>query len=139
VVADTPQQGRQGWSRQRGIAAAVVTTLVVTGVLILSRLDMANELTVVRSELTAANQDLAEDQREIDELEDLSRNQTDSLETCRQAAELAERIRGALGTLQRGLERGDEGMLASGVAQALQNEREWAAANQDCLEATAEE
>jgi hypothetical protein len=138
-VADTPPQGRQGWSRQRGIVAAVVTVLVVTGVLILSRLDMANELTVVRSELTVANQDLAENQREIDELEDLSRNQTDSLETCRQASELAERIRGALGTIQRGLDRADEGMLAKGVAEALQNEKQWAAANQSCLEATAEE
>jgi hypothetical protein len=138
-MADTPQQGRQGWSRQRGIAAAVVTVLVVTGVLILSRLDMANEVTVVRSELTVANQELAENQREIDELEDVSRNQTESLETCRQASELAELIRGALGTIQRGLDRADEGMLAKGVAEALRNEREWASANQDCLEATAEE
>ena len=138
-MADTAQERSPGWSRQRGIAAAVVTVLVVTAVLILSRLDMSNELTVVRSELTVANQEIAENQRELDELEDLSRNQTESLETCRQAAELAERIRGALGTLQRGIERGDEGMLARGVAQALQNEREWAAANQECLEATAEE
>jgi hypothetical protein len=138
-VADTARQRSGGWSRSRGIAAAVVTVLIVTAVLILSRLDMSNELTVVRSELTVANQELAENQRELDELEDLSRNQTESVEACRQAAELAERIRGALGTLQRGLERGDEGMLARGVAQALQDERDWAAANQDCLEATAEE
>jgi hypothetical protein len=138
-VADTPQRRTEGWSRQRGIVAAVVAILAVTAALILSRLDMANELTVVRSQLTAANQDLAENQREIDELEDLSRNQTEALDTCRQAAELGERIRRALETLQRGLDRGDEGLLAKGVAEALRLERDWANANQGCLEATAEQ
>ncbi|HJV05092.1 MAG TPA: hypothetical protein VJ868_07505 [Actinomycetota bacterium] len=138
-MADTPQRRTEGWSRQRGIAAAVVAILAVTAALLLSRLDMANELTVVRSQLTAANQDLAENQRELDELEDLTRNQTEALDTCRQAAELGERIRRALETLQRGLDRGDEGLLAKGVAEALRLERDWANANQGCLEATAEE
>jgi septal ring factor EnvC (AmiA/AmiB activator) len=138
-VADTPQRRTEGWSRQRGIVAAVVAILAVTAALLLSRLDMANELTVVRSQLTAANQDLAENQRELDELEDLTRNQTEALDTCRQAAELGERIRRALETLQRGLDRGDEGLLAKGVAEALRLERDWANANQGCLEATAEE
>jgi septal ring factor EnvC (AmiA/AmiB activator) len=138
-VADTPQRRTEGWSRQRGIVAAVVAILAVTAALLLSRLDMANELTVVRSQLTAANQDLAENQRELDELEDLTRNQTEALDTCRQAAELGERIRRALETLQRGLDRGDEGLLAKGVAEALRLERDWANANQGCLEATAQE
>jgi septal ring factor EnvC (AmiA/AmiB activator) len=138
-VADTPQRRTEGWSRQRGILAAVVAILAVTAALFLSRLDMANELTVVRSQLTAANQELAENQRELDELEDLTRNQTEGLGTCREAAELAERVRRSLQTLQRGLDRGDEGLLAKGVAEALRLERDWANANQGCLEATAQE
>lgn len=129
----------QGWSRQRGIAAAVVAIVVVALALILSRLDMVNELTVVRSQLTAANQELAENQLEIDELEDTARNQSEALETCRQAAELGERIRRALGVLQRGLDRGDQGMLARGVATALQLEEQWVNANRGCLEQTGEE
>jgi hypothetical protein len=129
----------EGWSRRRGIVAAVVAILVVAAALIFSRLDMANELTVVRSQLTAANEDLAENELELDELEDLTRNQTEALETCREAAELAEQIRRGLGILERGLDRGNEGMIARGVAAAVRLEREWGAANQRCLEATAEE
>jgi septal ring factor EnvC (AmiA/AmiB activator) len=138
-VADSPQRRTEGWSRQRGIVAAVVAIAVVAGALILSRLDMANELAVVRSQLTAANQEIAENQRELDELEDLSRNQTESLDTCRTASELGERIRRALETLQRGLDRGDEGVLAKGVAEALRLQQDWETANRNCLEATAEE
>jgi hypothetical protein len=138
-VADSPQRRTEGWSRQRGIVAAVVAIAVVAAALILSRLDMANELAVVRSQLTAANEDLAENQRELDELEDLSRNQTEALDTCRQASELGERIRRALGTLERGLDRGDEGILAKGVAEALRLQQDWETANRNCLEATAEE
>jgi hypothetical protein len=117
----------------------VVAIVVVALALILSRLDMVNELTVVRSQLTAANQELAENQLEIDELEDTARNQSEALETCRQAAELGERIRRALGVLQRGLDRGDQGMLARGVATALQLEEQWVNANRGCLEQTGEE
>jgi hypothetical protein len=138
AMADTPQR-TEGWSRQRGIVAAVVAIAVVAAALILSRLDMANELAVVRSQLTAANDELAENQRELDELEDLSRNQTEALDTCRTAAELGERIRRALGTVERGLDRGDEGVLAKGVAEALRLQQDWETANRNCLEATAEE
>jgi hypothetical protein len=140
-VTETPQRpvGPERWSRQRGIAAAAAAILVVALALFLSRLDMANELSVVRSQLTAANQELAENQLEIDELEDTSRNQTEAVEACRRAAELGERIRRALGVLQRGLDRGDEGLVAKGVATALQMEEEWVAANGACLEETAQE
>jgi hypothetical protein len=140
-VTETPQRpvGPKRWSRQRGIAAATAAILVVALALFLSRLDMANELSVVRSQLTAANQELAENQLEIDELEDTSRNQTEAVEACRRAAELGERIRRALGVLQRGLDRGDEGLVAKGVATALQMEEEWVAANGACLEETAQE
>lgn len=140
-MTETPQRpiGPQRWSRQRGIAAAIVAILVVTLALILSRLDMANELTVVRSQLTAANQELAENQLEIDELEDTSRTQAEAVEACRRAAALGERIRRALVVLQRGLDRGDEGTLARGVATAVQLEQEWLTANRTCLEETAQE
>ncbi len=140
-MTETPQRpvGPERWSRQRGIAAAAAAILVVALALFLSRLDMANELSVVRSQLTAANQELAENQLEIDELEDTSRNQTEAVEACRRAAELGERIRRALGVLQRGLDRGDEGLVAKGVATALQMEEEWVAANGACLEETAQE
>jgi hypothetical protein len=136
AVTETPQRpvGPQRWSRQRGIAAAAAAILVVTLALVLSRLDMANELSVVRSQLTAANQELAENQREIDELEDTSRNQAEVVEVCRRAAETGERIRRALDVLQRGLDRGDEGMLARGVAEIVRSEQEWSAANRACLE-----
>jgi hypothetical protein len=119
--------------------AAVVAILAVAAALILSRLDMTSELTVVRSQLDAANQDLEENQVEIDELEDLSRNQGEDLETCRAAAELGDRIRSGLETLQRGLDRGDQGLVAKGVAEALQLQQDWETANRNCLEATAEE
>ena len=139
MTTETPQRSREGWSRGRGLAAAVVAILVVALTLILSRLDLASELSVVRSQLTAANQELAENERELDELEDLSRNQTEALDTCRTAAELGERIRRALGTVERGLDRGDEGVLAKGVAEALRLQQDWETANRNCLEATAEE
>jgi hypothetical protein len=116
-----------------------VVILVVAGALILSRADMANELTVVRSQLSAANRELAEDQVEIDELEDTSRNQSESLDTCRQAAELGEQVRKALVVLQEGLDRGKELMVARGVADAVRLENEWTQANKDCLEATGED
>jgi hypothetical protein len=141
AVTETPQRpiGPERWSRQRGIAAAVVAILVVALALILSRLDMANELSVVRSQLTAANEEVAENQLEIDELEDTSRNQTEALEVCRRAAETGEQIRRGLVILQRGLDRGDEGMLARGVAAVVRSERDWAAANRTCLEESQEE
>jgi hypothetical protein len=140
-VTESPQRpiGPERWSRQRGIAAAVVAIVVVALALILSRLDMANELSVVRSQLTAANQEVAENQVEIDELEDLSRNQGQDLETCRTAAGLGDRIRSGLETLQRGLDRGDQGLVAKGVAEALRLQQDWETANRNCLEATAEE
>jgi hypothetical protein len=138
VGADKPPGVAEGWSRQRGILAAVVAILVVVLTLVLSRLDLASELVVVRSQLSAANQELAENQQEIDDLEDAARGREEVVTACGDAAKLGERIRSALGVLQRGLDKGDEGLLARGVAQVLQLEEEWSQANDTCLQATRE-
>jgi chromosome segregation ATPase len=114
--------------------AAAVAILVVVGALVLSRLDLANEVSVVRSQLTVANQELAENEREIDQLEDELR----AVATCRESAELGQRVLASLQVVDRGLERGDTGTLARGVADLLQVKDEWTRANQACLEATGE-
>jgi hypothetical protein len=134
-----PSPTTQGWSRQRGILAAVVAIAVVVLTLVLSRLDLASELSVVRSQLVAANQELAENQREIDELEDAARGREEAVVACRDAAELGEHLRSALRVLQRGLDRGDQGLLARGVANALQLDEQWSEANDQCLRATQDE
>jgi hypothetical protein len=127
-----------GWSRRRGVLAAVVAVLAVLLTLVLSRLDLANEVAVVRSQLTAANQELAENERELDELEDEARARSESVAACRDSAELGEQIRQALDLLQRGLDRGDEGMIARGVATFQEQQQEWSEANDRCLQATRE-
>jgi hypothetical protein len=128
-----------GPSRMRGILAAAAAILVVVLALILSRLDLANEVSVVRSQLRAANQELAEDQVEIDELEDAARDRSEGLAACRDSAELGEQVRQALEILQRGLEGGDEAAIAQGVAKAVALEPQWSEANERCLQATQEE
>jgi chromosome segregation ATPase len=109
---------------------------MVALVLVVSRLDLANELTVVRSQLTAANQELAENQREIDNLEDEARGRAEALNACRDSADLGEQVRRALEVLQKGLDKGDEGTVARGVAAVVRLEQNWARANDSCLEAT---
>ena len=126
----------QAWSRRRGIVAAFVAVAVVVLVLVASRLDLANELTVVRSQLTAANVELAQNQREIDNLEDEARGRSEEVNACRDSAELGEQIRKSLELLQKGFERGDEGTVIRGVAAVLRLEQDWARANDTCLEAT---
>jgi hypothetical protein len=128
----------EGWSRQRGILAAVVAVLVVLLTLLLSRLDLGNEVSVVRSQLTVANQELAENQREIDELEDAARGREEDVVACRDSAELGQQIGQALDLLQRGLDKGDEGLIARGVATFQERQQEWAEANDQCLQATQE-
>jgi hypothetical protein len=127
--------GAGSWSRARGIVAALVTILAVVLTLLLSRLDLANELNVVRSELTAANQEVAESEAELDQLQEDARVAAQTRATCREAAELGEDVRAAFQTLRRGLERGDEGTIAQGVAGILEIESRWAEANERCLEA----
>jgi hypothetical protein len=124
----------EGPSRLRGIVAAVVAIVVVAVTLVLSRLDLANEVSVVRSQLTVANQELAEDEREIDQLEDELR----AVATCRESAELGQRVLAALQVIDRGLERGDTGTLTRGVSDLLRVQVQWTQANQTCLEATGE-
>ena len=128
-------EGRGGWSRGRGLAAAIAAILVVTLTLILSRLDLANELTVVRSQLTAANQELAEDQVEIDELEDANRGQTEDVAACRELAELSQRLQNAVDLLQRALDGGDQGRLARGISLFVDTREQWVAATDRCAEA----
>jgi hypothetical protein len=125
-------------SRGRGIAAAVVAIAVVVAALVLSRLDLANEVAAVRSQLTAANQEVAQKERDLDQLEDEARVRSEDVAACREAAELGERIRKALQVLRRGLERGDTGLVARGVARALQDEEAWAEATDACLQAAQE-
>jgi chromosome segregation ATPase len=125
-----------GPTRLRGIVAAAVAILVVVGALVLSRLDLANEVSVVRSQLTVANQELAENEREIDQLEDDARQRTEDVDACRESAQLGQRLLAALQVVDRGLERGDTGTVARGVADLLQVESQWTRANRACLEAT---
>lgn len=127
--------GAGSWSRARGIIAAVVTILVVALTLLLSRLDLANELDVVRSELTAANEEVAESEAELDQLQEEARMSAQTIATCREAAELGEEVRAAFQTLRRGLDRGNEGAIAQGVVGILQVEGRWAEASERCLEA----
>jgi septal ring factor EnvC (AmiA/AmiB activator) len=125
-------------SRGRGIAAAAVAIAVVVAALVLSRLDLANEVAAVRSQLTAANQEVAENDRELDQLEDEARARSEDVAACREAAELGQQVLASLQVLDRGLERGDQGTLARGVAGVLRLEEQWSAANQRCVEATQE-
>lgn len=128
-------EGRGGWSRGRGLAAAIAAILVVTLTLVLSRLDLANELTVVRSQLTAANQELAENQVEIDELEDANRGQTEDVAACGELASLSRRLQEAVGLLQRALEGGNEGQLAKAISLFSDTQEEWQAATDQCAAA----
>ena len=133
-TTEAPQRpaGVSGWSRGRGIAAAVVAIFVVALTLILSRIDLANELNVVRSELAAANQEVEESGVEIDELED-------EVAACRDSAELGEEVRRTLQAIQRDFDRGQVEEAARRMAR-LELESDWAEANQRCLEgASAEE
>jgi hypothetical protein len=141
VAKETPEGPARSErvSRLRGLLAAAAAILVVVITLILSRLDLANEVSVVRSQLRAANQELAEDQVEIDELEDAARGRSEGLAACRDSAELGEQVRQALQILQRGLDRGDEATIAQGVARAVELEPQWSQANDRCLQATQEE
>ena len=77
----------------RGSVAAAVAILVVVGAMVLSRLDLANEVSVVRSQLTVANQELAENERELDQLEDEARQRSEDVDACRESAELGQRHR----------------------------------------------
>jgi septal ring factor EnvC (AmiA/AmiB activator) len=115
--------------------AAVVAILVVTLTLVLSRLDLANELVVVRSQLTAANQELAENQKELDELEDANRGQAEDVAACRELAELSQRLQQAVDLLQRALEGGDQGRLARGISLFVDTREQWVAATDRCAEA----
>jgi chromosome segregation ATPase len=119
--------------------AAAVAILVVVLALLLSRLDLANEVAVVRSQLTVANQELAENERELDQLEDEARQRSEDLDACRESAELGQRILAGLRVVDRGLSGGDTGTVARGVADLLRVESEWTRANQACLEATGDE
>jgi len=132
--------GRTGGpSRVRGVASAAVAILVVVLALILSRLDLANEVAVVRSQLTVANEELAENERELDQLEDEARQRSEDLDACRESAELGQRVLAAVRVVDRGLSGGDTGTVARGVADLLRVESEWTRANQACLEATGQE
>jgi hypothetical protein len=139
-TTDTTQRAFRGesWSRRRGIVTAVVAILVVALTLVLSRLDLANELTVVRSELTAANQELEESEAELDELQEQARVQAEAIAACRDSAELGEEARAALQTIQRGVDRGDQRAVAQGVSDVLRIDSEWSQANATCAEAAAE-
>jgi chromosome segregation ATPase len=128
----------ESWSRRRGIATAVVVILAVTLTLVLSRLDLANELNVVRSELTTANQEVAESEAELDQLQEEARAAAQTIATCRDSAELSGEARKAFGAIQRGLAQDDQGAIAQGLAEVLRIESEWARANAGCLEAAAE-
>lgn len=137
MTTETPQRParKEGWSRARGLAAAVVAILVVVLTLVVSRLDLANELVVVRSQLTAANQELAENQREIDELEDAARGRSEDVAACRDLAELSKRLQEAVALLQRGLEGGDQGRLARAISLFSDTREEWLTASDRCAEA----
>lgn len=127
----------ESWSRRRGIVAAVVAILVVVLTLVLSRLDLANELSVVRSQRDAAVEEVDQSEQELDQLEEEAQARSEDVAACQDSAELAEQVRKALVTLQRGIDEGDEGIIAQGVAKALELEEQWTEANQICLEAAA--
>jgi hypothetical protein len=121
------------------LVAAVVAILVVVLTLVLSRLDLANELSVTRSQLTEANQEVAQSEQELDQLEEDAVGRSEAVVACRDSAELGERVRKALETLQRGIDQGEGGIIAQGVAKALELGQHWAEANDRCLEATADQ
>jgi hypothetical protein len=125
----------EGWSRGRGLAAAIVAIVVVLVALVLSRLDLANELTVVRSQLRAANDQLADNQLEIDELEDANRGQAEDLAACADLAQLSRRLEDAVALLQRALERGDQARLARGISLFADVREDWVRATEACAAA----
>jgi hypothetical protein len=137
MTTETPKRPsrNEGWSRGRGLAAAVVAILVVVLTLVLSRLDLANELVVVRSQLTVANEELAENEREIDELEDAARGRSEDVAACADLAELSKRLQQAVALLQRGLEGGDQGRLARAISVFSDTREEWLTASDRCAEA----
>jgi hypothetical protein len=116
---------------------AIVAILVMVLTLVLSRLDLANELSVVRSHLTVANQEVAESEAELDQLQEQSRLLSEGIAVCLDSAELGQEARNAFGAIQRGLNRGDQGAIAQGVADVLRIDAEWAQANAGCLDAAA--
>ena len=126
----------EGWSRGRGLAAAIVAISVVVLALVFSRLDLANELTVVRSQLTAANQELADNQIEIDELEDANRGQAEDVAACADLARLSRQLQDAVELIQRALEGGDQARLARGISLFSDSREEWAQATDACVAAT---
>ena len=128
----------ESWSRRRGIATALVVILVVALTLVLSRLDLANELNVVRSGLNAANQDLDETEAELDDLQAKDRAQTSALAACRDSTVLGEEARAAFRMIQRGLDRDDQAAIARGVSDVLRIDSNWGEANATCGEAAGE-
>jgi hypothetical protein len=122
----------EGWSRARGLAAAAVAILVVVLTLVLSRLDLASELTVVRSELAAANQQLADNDLEIDDLEDANRAQAEGVAACADLADLSRQLQDAVGLIERALESGDQATLARGISRFSDAREEWASATEAC-------
>ena len=134
----TPPVARaEGWSRRRGIVTAVVVILVMAITLVLSRLDLANELDVVRSELTAANTEVDESEMELDQLEEQVDVLSQGIAACQTSAELGEQARAALADIQRGIDRGDQGAISQAVAEVLRIDAQWAEANAGCQEAAA--
>ena len=116
--------------------AAAVAIGVVVLTLILSRLDLANEVAAVRSQLAVANAEIAENQREIDELEDTGRGQAEDVAACGDLADMSKRLEDAVALLQRAVEGGDQAGLARGISLFTETRDQWVQATQGCAEAT---
>jgi septal ring factor EnvC (AmiA/AmiB activator) len=125
----------QGWPRRRGVVAAVVAIAVVVLALILSRLDLASELNVIRGDLAATTADLQEAEAELDRLEEEASGIREDLDACRQAAELTRQVQDSLDRIIRGGEGQEQGLLAA-VVRILEMEEEWRSANDRCIQAT---
>ena len=130
-----PPHEPSGWSRTRGLVAAIVTIAIVAGVLVVSRLDLASELSVVRNDLNATQQELAEQETELSDLEDEVSALQDDLRTCGELAAVSEDAHGAVQRLTDALRRDGADAATGPLIDVVELSAQWQAAVDACREA----
>lgn len=133
-----PNLTREHWGRSRGVLAAVLVVAIVAATLIISRLDLAAELSIIRGQLTTATAETdreRERRREAEQERDAAQAQ---VEACAEAARLGARAQRAFEEIQRGVEDDDQGTFGRGLLAISQIAEDWRAATDSCAQETAE-
>ena len=124
---------RTHWSRTRGIVAAVAAVAVVAITLVVSRMDLAAELSVVRAEAGSLRQELegqGEATREAESERDAARQ---GMEACAEAARLGREAQRAFALIRDGVDTGDEARFGRGLLRVTDVLAEWRQATDGCL------